>query len=305
MPDLDLLNQRFALADALSFIEATDFQGNKLAIARIQNRHASADIALQGAHILTYEPENEAPVVWLSPQAKFLPGKAIRGGIPLCWPWFGNHETESSYPAHGFARNLEWNVIASDTLDDGSTRLVFELQSNDTARLQWHHEYHLRYVVTVGRTLAVELVTKNIGNNSFTISEALHTYLVVGDIDHVVVKGLAGTEFIDKVDGFKRKTQTGDIKVTQEVDRVYLNTIKDCVVEDSKLNRRIRVSKAGSQSTVVWNPWTEKSRQMGDLGTEGYSGFICVESANAADNAVILTPNESHTLRVTYSVERD
>jgi len=303
MPDLALLNERFALAGSLSFIEATDYLGNGLAIARIQNSHASADIAIQGAQILTYEPENEAPVIWLSPQAKFISGKAIRGGVPVCWPWFGNHETESSFPAHGFARNLEWSVLGSDALEDGSTRVVFELQSNDIAKMQWPYEYHLRYIVTIGATLSVELVTKNIGSSSFTISEALHTYLVIGDIEKTVVKGLANAEYIDKVDGFKRKTQNGDIKVGSEVDRVYLNTAEDCVIEDGKLNRRIRIRKAGSQSTVVWNPWAEKTVQMGDLGTEGYRGFVCVESANAADNALSLTPGESHTLRVTYSVE--
>jgi D-hexose-6-phosphate mutarotase len=303
MPDLAHLNEHFALAGHLCFIEATDYLGNSLAIARIHNAHASADIAIQGAQILTYEPENEAPVIWLSPQAKFIPGKAIRGGVPVCWPWFGNHETEPSYPAHGFARNLEWNVLGSDALEDGSTRLVFELQSNDAAKMQWPFEYHLRYVVTVGATLLVELITKNIGSSSFTISEALHTYLVIGDIENAVVKGLADTEYLDKVDGFKRKTQSGDIKVRSEVDRVYLNTAADCVIEDSKLNRRIRIAKGGSQSTVVWNPWEEKTVQMGDLGIDGYRGFVCVESANATDSALTLTPGESHTLRVSYSVE--
>ncbi|MFM9912355.1 MAG: D-hexose-6-phosphate mutarotase [Methylophilaceae bacterium] len=303
MSDLVSLNERFALAGNLSFIEATDYLGNSLAIARIQNVHASADIAIQGAQILTYEPENDAPVIWLSPHAKFIAGKAIRGGVPVCWPWFGNHETETSYPAHGFARNLAWNVLGSDALEDGSTRLVFELQSNDTAKMQWPFEYHLRYVVTVGATLSVELITKNIGSSPFVISEALHTYLVIGDIEKTAVTGLADTEYLDKVDGFKRKTQSGDIKIRSEVDRVYLNTAADCVIEDSKLNRRIRISKSGSQTTVVWNPWAEKTVQMGDLGNEGYRGFVCVESANAAENALTLTPGESHTLRVTYSVE--
>jgi D-hexose-6-phosphate mutarotase len=299
MSDILSLNHHFAIPGVLSFEEGA----GGLAIARIQNAHASAEIALQGAHLLKYQPANEEPVVWLSPQAKFVAGKSVRGGVPVCWPWFGAHATEPDFPAHGFARTQEWRVIASDALADGSTRIVFELQKNETARNQWKNICHLRNVITIGKTLTMELQTENTGSHTFVIGEALHTYFLIGDINEVKVTGLEGCDYLDKVEDFKRKHQDGAITVSSEVDRVYLNTTNDCVIHDAKLNRRIRIAKSGSQTTVVWNPWAVKSAEMGDMGDDGYKHMICVESANSAENVVTVNPGETHTLKVVYSIE--
>lgn len=300
MNDINQLNLSYAIPGALSFVEG---QGG-LTVARIQNAHASAEIALQGAHLLTYQPANEAPVVWLSPQAKYALGKSVRGGIPVCWPWFGAHATEASFPAHGFARTQAWQVVASEALPDGATRIVFELQANDATRSQWPHPCKLRNTITVGKTLTLELQTENTGNQPFVIGEALHTYFVVGDINAVQVIGLENCDYLDKVQDFDRFTQAGAVTVAAEVDRVYLNTAADCVIHDAKLNRRIRIAKTGSHTTVVWNPWAEKSAQMGDMGDHGYVGMICVESANSAENVVTVGAGEVHGLKVVYSVER-
>ena len=299
MTDILSLNHHFAIPGVLNFAEGP----GGLAIVNIQNAHASAEILLQGAHLLKYQPTGEAPVVWLSPQAKFVAGKSVRGGVPVCWPWFGAHVTEPGFPAHGFARTQEWRVIASDALPDGSTRIVFELQKNETARSQWKNICHLRNVITIGKTLTMELQTENTGSDTFVIGEALHTYFMIGDINEVKVTGLEGCDYLDKVEDFKRKHQEGAITVSSEVDRVYLNTASDCVIHDTKLNRRIRIAKSGSQTTVVWNPWAIKSAEMGDMGDDGYKHMICVESANAAENVVTITPGETHTLKVVYSVE--
>lgn len=300
MSAIDDLNKKFAIPGQLSFEEGE----SGFILAAVSNAYANADIALQGAHILTYAPTNDAPVIWLSPKAKFVPGKAVRGGVPICWPWFGNHDSEASYPAHGIARTAMWEVAAGEKLADGSTRIAFELQLDDAAKAMWPHPSRLQYIVTVGRDLVIELVTHNTGSSAFTIGEALHTYFVIGDIEATSVSGLAGCEYIDKVDHHQRKTEPGKIKVSSEVDRVYLNTNADCVITDNKLNRSIVVSKSGSDSTVVWNPWAEKAAQMADVGEGNYMGFLCVESANAAENTVTVAPGETHSMRVVYMVQR-
>lgn len=270
---------------------------------RIQNAQASAEISLQGAHLLSWQPVNEAPVVWLSPQAKFVPGKSVRGGIPVCWPWFGAHE-RADFPAHGFARAQMWSLVNSEEQADGSTRVVLELQPNDTARAQWPHVCQLRLTITVGTTLKMELQTSNTGSEAFVIGEALHTYFAIGDISEVRVTGLEDCDYLDKVEDFKRFHQDGAITVNAEIDRVYLDTTSDCVIHDPVLGRRIRIAKTGSATTVVWNPWAEKSDGMGDMGEAGYRRMICVESANSASNVVTVNPGEQHVLAVAYSVER-
>ncbi len=305
MDEVTNLNHRFAINGHLSF----EVGENGLLMANIQNAYAQAEIMLQGAHILTYQPVDDAPLIWLSPKAKYLPGKAVRGGVPICWPWFGNYEsgnpeTDKNYPAHGIARTGMWEVINSEMLPNGATRITFALLMDEAAARLWPHPSALHYIVTVGRDLILELVTHNTGSSPFTISEALHTYFVIGDIDATQVSGLEGCAYIDKVDGFKRKTEPEKVTVTSEIDRVYLNTTEDCIIEDHKLHRNILVAKTGSDTTVVWNPWAEKAAQMADMGEGSYRGMLCVESANAAENAVTVAPGTHHSMCVVYAVQR-
>ncbi len=300
MADIQHINRQFGIPGVLSFVEGA----GGLPVARVENGFAEAEIALQGAHLLTWQPKGEAPVIWLSPQARFAVGKSVRGGVPVCWPWFGVHASEASYPAHGFARTQMWSVIASAALADGATRIEFELQPSDTARAQWAHPCQLRLLVTVGKTLVMELQTENTGSEPFVIGEALHTYFAIGDINQVRVTGLDDCDYLDKVEDFKRFHQVGEITVSAEIDRVYLDTTSDCVIHDAKLGRRIHIAKTGSATTVVWNPWAVKSDEMGDMGDQGYKHMICVESANSAKNVVTVAAGEVHALKVIYSVER-
>lgn len=293
-------NQKFAIAGQLEFAA----EKNGMAIARISNGHAQSAIALQGAHVMAFRPNGEQPVIWMSPAAKLAPGKSIRGGAPVCWPWFGAHTAESSFPSHGFARTVPWQVAASEALPDGSTRIVFELPQSSIPAAQWPHACRVRLVVTVGKALMLELITENTGNAPFEIGEALHTYFAISDADNIRITGLEGCTYLDKVEEFRRKTQAGAITIASEVDRVYINTEADCLIEDRGLKRRIRIAKRGSRSTVVWNPWVEKCAKMGDLGGDtGYRGMVCVESANAAENIVSIAPGAVHSLRVEYSTE--
>jgi D-hexose-6-phosphate mutarotase len=300
--DITTLNNDFGKAGALEFIQ--DQSG--LIIARIQNAHAQSTIALQGAHIMTFQPNGEQPVIWLSPAAKLVKGKSIRGGVPVCWPWFGAHANQAAFPAHGFARTALWHVVASEMLQDGSTRIVFELPNSVIPAAQWPHSCRARLVATVGKTLTVELITENTGETAFEIGEALHTYFTISDVDALRITGMENCTYLDKVGVSQSRTQQGAIQITAEVDRIYLDTEADCLIQDAGLKRNIRIAKSGSRSNVVWNPWIEKSAKMGDFGSEtGYRGMVCVESANAATNLVKIAPGETHTLRVIYSVERN
>jgi D-hexose-6-phosphate mutarotase len=293
------LNQRFAISNHVQFKEIAE----GIIIAEVSNQHANSNIALQGAHVATWQPRGQEPVIWLSPYAKFAPGKSIRGGVPICWPWFGPHATDAKLPGHGYARTVMWDVLETKALPDGSTFLRFGLIETDATRAQWPHASSAQLEVTVGDKLRVELVTQNNGKESFILGEALHTYFQISDVAQMTIRGLEGCDYLDKVGEPARRTQQGGIVIESEVDRVYVDTPADCVIEDKGLKRAIRIAKTGSNSTVVWNPWTEKANKMGDFGENGFRNMVCVESANAFDNLVTVKAGETHRLAVVYSVE--
>ena len=281
----------FTEADGLSFIE-------------ISTDQAEAKVCLQGAHLMSWRPiSQERPVVWLSREARPAPGKSIRGGVPVCWPWFGPHETDSSYPAHGFARTTPWELIGTSADPGGSVSMDFRLLGNEASRKQWPQPSVCELKLRIGETLRVELITENTGSESFPLSEALHTYFEIGDIGRIQVLGLEDAKYLDKVGEPEHRSQVGPIEFSGEVDRVYLDTDAVCVIEDSLLKRRIRVEKSGAFSTVVWTPWAEKAAKMGDMGAEdGWRQMVCVESGNALDNTVMVGPGGKHVMSATYSV---
>jgi len=295
---------RFVIPGQLSF--RTGAGG--LTYADIDNHDGRATICLQGAHVVSFRPKSQQePVVWVSDAARFAPGKSIRGGAPVCWPWFGAHASEASFPAHGFARTVPWTVTGSRKRNDARSEITLQLADNEQTRAQWPHATRLSLTVIVGDKLEMHLVTTNTGDVPIQIGEALHTYFHISDIGSVKIAGLEGATYHDKVDHFATRKQNGAIGFDGEVDRVYVNTPADCVIEDAGLKRRIRIAKTGSQSTVVWTPWTEKAGKMGDMGRgksgAGWREMVCVESANAMDNVVTVAPGETHMLAVTYSVE--
>ncbi|HMM46812.1 MAG TPA: dihydroxy-acid dehydratase [Thiobacillaceae bacterium] len=295
---------RFAIPGQLSF----RLGAGGLTYADIDNHGGRATICLQGAHVVSYRPKSQpAPVVWVSDAAKFAPGKSIRGGAPVCWPWFGAHDSAPDYPAHGFARTVDWEVIGSRKRNDARTEISLQLVENTQTRAQWPHPSRLTLTIVVGDKLELQLSTTNTGDAPFRIGEALHTYFHVSDVGAVHVLGLEGCDYHDKTDGFARKTQRGDVAFTGEVDRVYVDAPGDCVIVDPGFKRRVRISKTGSASTVVWTPWAEKAEKMGDLGRgrsgEGWREMVCVESGNAMDNLVTVAPGATHTMVATYSVE--
>ena len=301
MDTVQQLNAQFGINGQLVF--RADSSG--LVVAEINNAHATASLCLQGAHLMTWQPKSQTlPVVWLSRDAKLAAGKSIRGGAPVCWPWFGAHGSDANFPGHGYARTVPWRVVESGSEPDGATRLTLRLVENDKTRAQWPHASQLDLTVIVGETLRMELTTENTGTTDFVIGEALHTYFRIGDIGAVRVQGLEGCAYWDKVGGSALRKQAGPIAFSGETDRVYINTATACAIEDDRLKRRIRIAKSGSLSTVVWTPWTEKANKMGDLGQpDGWREMVCVESANAMENVVKIAAGTRHSMIVEYRAE--
>jgi len=286
--------EAYVLPEVLSFAEV-----NGVVIAKIDSDQAYAEISLQGGQVLSWQPTGAEPVIWMSSEAKPTVGKGMRGGVPVCWPWFGPHASEADFPAHGFARSSEWQMVASELLESGEVRLLMQL-SGDGSSPWWPHPFELQLEVVVGTRLQLNLISTNLSDQSVVIGEALHTYFQISDIEQVSVSGLDGVIYHDKVSGEEGLKQQGEIRFGSETDRVYINSQQSCVIDDPSLQRQIVIEKIGSNSTVVWNPWSGKAERMGDLGELGWRKMLCVESANAFDNLVTLAAGESHSLKVIY-----
>lgn len=299
---IDHLNQQFSITSESGQLNITAGKGG-IPVIEVSSRQARAKISLQGAHLLSWEPEGEARVIWLSQDAQFAKGKSVRGGVPVCWPWFGAHSDNADWPAHGFARTLLWELIDTQLLESGEIQLRFCLDTvkqDENIRQMWPPATLVAYTLIIGQRLRLELCTQNNSAEEITVGEALHTYFNVGDIRNTRLLGLNKKVYLDKPDGFRRKTQSGDVVFKEEVDRVYLNTTDNLIIDNNK--REIHITSQGSDSTVVWNPWEAVANKMADLGENGYLEMLCVESANAAENTVKIMPGGSHTLRVEYSV---
>jgi len=301
--NLNQLNENHAFQKDGQSLRVVEGKGD-IPLIEIKNKHASATISLQGANLLSWLPENEKQsVIWLSEDAKFALGKSVRGGIPICWPWFGAHASHADYPAHGFARTTLWQIVSATPLDTGETQITFMLDTrklDNTINTMWPQPTMVEYRLTIGRSLILELITTNHSDQAITLGQALHTYFSVDDIAQTTVEGLDGKTYLDKPQNFARKTQAGPVTFSAEVDRIYLATPDSVVINDSK--RKITISKQGSCSTVVWNPGQAVAEKMGDLGRDGYRKMVCVESANAAEDVVIIQPGNSHTLHVEYEI---
>lgn len=271
--------------------------------ARVSGARAEAELYLQGGHLTRWQPHGAAPVLFLSRRAAYAPGKAIRGGVPLIFPWFGAHATDRQAPMHGFARARDWRLLSRGDGPDGAVVLELGLDDDEATRRLWPPTFALRYRVIVGATLHMALEVVNTSPAPFTFEAALHTYVAVGDVEAVAVSGLENTIYLDKVDAFARKRHgAGPLRLTGETDRVFLGTRARCVVDDPVLGRRVVVDKTGSATTVVWNPWALKARDIADLQPDEWRRMLCVETANAADDAVTLPAGGRHLMSATLSL---
>jgi glucose-6-phosphate 1-epimerase len=294
----DTLNTRFALDRQLKFAAG---QGG-FPTAVIDNDLASATVSLYAGQVLSWRPKTTPQdVLFLSDQAYYQAGKAIKGGVPICWPWFGPDPQGKGRPAHGFARTSAWEVLDTAALDNGATQLVLGLTLNDQTRALWDGDISAQLDITVGNTLRLALTTHNRGKETIELSQALHTYFAVGDIAQTSVRGLENKTYIDKVDASKHKIQSGALTISAEVDRIYTGVDHAIQIHDAVFNRVIHIHAEGSASAVVWNPWQTVAASMADLGDEDYRHMLCVETANAGPDAVQLAAGAQHTLAAEYT----
>ncbi|MDQ1338655.1 MAG: glucose-6-phosphate 1-epimerase [Campylobacterota bacterium] len=266
---------------------------NGFAYIEVKNSSAEAKIALQGAHLFHYKRVGEEPILWLSEVSDFELGKAIRGGIPVCWPWFGFNE-DKTLPQHGFARTALWEFVCSDEVDEKTSSVTLKLTHSDETLKMWHYKFLLELKITISDKLGMELKTTNIDERAFKISQALHTYFSVSHISDVAIKGLDNKPYLDALT-WKNEVQKGDITFNQEVDRVYQEVDSEIVLSDK--NRTIHIKNEGSSSAVIWNPWIEKTLRMSAMKKDAYESMLCIESANAFDDFKVINQQESHTLR--------
>lgn len=298
MIDVQALQDRFGIAGHLAVKEGN----GGLPVVEIQTKVATATVCLYGAHVMQYVHRGGKPVLWMSNYSYHELGKPLRGGIPVCWPWFSAHPTDPAKPIHGFARLHMWTMLSASLLDD-AVEIRLGLVSDERTRMMWPHDFQLQYTVTVDRTLRTELLIMNTGTSEMVCTDALHTYFTVGSIRDIVVSGLDGIDYIDKMDNNMRKRQEGDFTFDRETDRIYLGTRGPHMIDDKKFRRKISIEKSGSNSTVVWNPWIEKAKKTPDFGDKEYETMVCVETTNAAEDAVTIPPAGNHRLSSTIAVE--
>ena len=296
---IDALNRRFGVPDIAQIVSGR----GGFPTVRITSPAAHAEISLYGAQVLAWKPAGREEVLFLSEQSRFEPGQAIRGGIPVCFPWFRDKLDNPKAPKHGFVRTREWRLDSLRADDDGSVTLVCVTSSDDSTRALWPHDFLLAYRIRVANTLRLELSVMNRGTAPLRFEEALHTYFRVGDIHQARILGLDGVSFLDNTAGNKCRRQDGPLALSAATDNAYMDTEVSTDIADPVLHRRLRTEKLHSCSTIVWNPWQSGAASMADLGDDEWQHMLCVEAGNILTAAVTLAPGEEHMLRATLFVQ--
>ncbi|MBT9235673.1 MULTISPECIES: D-hexose-6-phosphate mutarotase [Pseudomonas] len=287
-------------------------QHGELSCWRISNDHAELLVAQQGAQILSYQRVGQPPLLWLSDQAIFRQGKSVRAGVPVCWPWFGNLQrnpqaVQAMYhgeqaPAHGLARARDWQLLGIE--ETGTTlQIEFKLPEAQGELPGWPHDVELKLVIKLGEELNLNLTSRNMGNTPVTISQALHSYFAVSDVRQARVEGVEGLSYIETLADWEQRQQQGALEFAGETDRIYLGTPPTLSIVDPHWKRRITLTSSGSRSAVIWNPWTERARELPDMADDGWQRMLCIETANVWDDLVELKPGASSSLEVRIGCE--
>jgi len=264
----------------------TIFSGKgELPAIRIDTEWSTAEIYQHGAHVTGFQKKGGAPLLFMSGASDFQHEKPIRGGVPVIFPWFGGR---AGMAVHGFARLADWDLLETLALPDGSVRLHFRLPTED--------EFKVDFSVTVAAALTLELTVTNTGTTDFSCETCLHTYFQIGAIENIEVAGLQGVRYHDQLLGEDFTEAGATIRFNAETDRVYQDSADTVEIRDPQLQRTILVRKSGSMSTVVWNPWIDKSIRMPDFGDDEYHHMVCVESGNVREHAITLAPGEQSSL---------
>ncbi|KAF1071138.1 MAG: putative glucose-6-phosphate 1-epimerase [Pseudomonas citronellolis] len=273
---------------------------------RVQTPHGEALIAQQGAQLLSYQPHEQPPLVWLSDTAAFKRGQSLRGGVPVCWPWFGdlkrnpievrNTVVGDSAPAHGLVRTLDWQL---GDIEESAEALVLNFSVNAAGGLPgWAHEAELSLQMRFSERLSLRLTTHNLGDKPLPLSQALHTYFAVSDVREVSIDGLQGTRYIETLENWEERNQAGVVRIKGETDRIYLGLDRPLAIHDPKWQRRILIQAEHSQSAVVWNPWIDKARRLSQFRPDAWQDMLCIETARVWDNTLSVAPGRSESMSV-------
>jgi glucose-6-phosphate 1-epimerase len=301
--DIKSLTDNFGIEGVLAFE-----QHGELIRALVTTPVCTAEFYLQGAHLTQWQPAGQKPVLFLSERSLFVPGKAIRGGVPVIFPWFGprtaNEFSErTDGPMHGFARIQNWE-IAFAAMAGEDLHIALTLGPTEMSRALGYDQFQLAYRLILGKELRLQLTVANAGKEPLHFEEALHTYLSVVDAQQIIIIGLGDTEYLDKTDDSRRKTQMeSPLVLTGQTDRPYLNTVTPITLDDPIDKRRITVSKSGSKTTVVWNPWAELCAKLPDMADDGWLQMTCIETANALSDAITLAAGEHRTMEANIFVQ--
>ena len=299
MIDIDELNEKFSVEGELGFSE----MDGDLIVANISNKFGDADISLYGGQVTYFAPHGRYPILWLSPESFYEEGKAIRGGIPICFPWFGPHPTDNTKPQHGFGRLKTWNVKDSGTNGQGETYLTLFLTDDESTKALWDFSFRAEITFTVSKHLRVDFKVINTDSKPFTYSEALHSYFSISSIAEINIDGLQNAHYYN---GFENEliqdTEETIVFGEEELNRRYVATHEACLIHDEPLRRTIKVAKSGSSVTVVWNPYKEICEKATDFADDAFESFVCVESANSYNHSIELQPNEEHILSTEISL---
>ena len=289
MIDIDELDDKFSIEGEVGFGELEE----DLVFITVSNKYADADICLYGAHVTSFRPHNTMDLLWMSPESSFEVGKAIRGGIPVCFPWFGPHKTDPEKPQHGFARLMYWDVAATSTNAAGESIVKLQLCSSEETKAYWPHDFCAEMTFVVGKKLTATLKVTNTSDHPFDYTCALHSYYSLSAIESITIEGLQGITYYNQLTGENGIQEEEKLEIIEPLTRHYLNTETPVIIADSAFRRRIKVDKKGSKVTTVWNPGAETCTKIGDLPDDGYETFVCVEATNAFDYPVRLNAGES------------
>jgi glucose-6-phosphate 1-epimerase len=286
--------ERFTIPNRVQFVPGNGDLTKVVVTATV----STAEIYLHGAHLTGFQKNGEPPLLFLSGKSHFTPGKPIRGGVPICFPWFGDRDADV---AHGYARITEWEIAKTSATRDGkSVSLHFRLPVLPE-RIAWEN-LRAEFIVTVSDQLTMELIAMNDSNVTMEIENCLHTYFHVGDIGAVSLTGLQGAPFLDNAvggNGARKVENDPTLRITRETNRIYQGTTNAVEIRDEHFQRIIRVAKYNSASTVVWNPWT--TQLLADFDPAEHKHMVCVESANVKQDKISLAPGQTTTLKVVLS----
>lgn len=299
MITIEKLYEKFGVKGEIDF----EKRENDLIFLTVSNKYANAEVCLYGAHITSFRPHGSMDILWMSPASYFEAGKPVRGGIPVCFPWFGPHQTDPEKPQHGFGRLMFWELMEIMAEVNGETQVRLQLCSSEITKTYWPFEFCAELIMVVGKTLKVSLKVTNTSVSQFSYSCALHSYYNISDIRHIAIDGLSGTQYHNHLQPGEFFEESAKLEILQPETRHYHNTAAACIIEDPIFNRKIRAAKSGSKVTTVWNPGESACTAIADLPDDGFKYFICIEAVNSFEDLIILNPGQSHETSAIIGLE--